>query len=100
MAVRDMRIDHSALADAVLLFAAGIQRSKRPEDRVLAERYLSELAPLLASAVLGKSILGQLDGIERLFSNTWLVDRGPFEPALRKWWEFREAYETQALSPM
>ena len=95
-----MRIDHSALADTILLITQGIENSKRPEDRVLAARYLSELAPILASAVLGQSILDRLDGIERLFGTTWLIDIAPFEAAFAKWRAFREVYEGQALAPM
>lgn len=91
---------HRALAEAVVLFARGIATSNRPEDRVLGERYLSRLAPLLADAVLGRDILRELDGIERLFGNTWLVDESPFLPALVKWRQFRDEYEQFALGPM
>jgi len=67
----------------------GIRESKRPEDRKLANDYLAALAPLLASAVLGKDILRQLPIVERLLGHTWLIDDAPFCEALSRWRLFR-----------
>ncbi|MBN8279152.1 MAG: hypothetical protein J0M16_00905 [Gammaproteobacteria bacterium] len=85
-----------ALAEAVDLFQAGLSQCRRPEDRILVERFLAELAPLLAALVLGRSIPGRIGSIERLIGNSWLVDEAPFELALAKWREFRTQYEQSA----
>ena len=95
-----MYLIHEGLADAILLLSQGMTGSSRPEDQQLAGRYLSALAPLLASAVTGKDILRDLDGFERMLGQTWLIDPIPFEPALAKWREFRDAYESHALGAM
>ena len=78
----------------------GIRESNRPEDRKLANDYLTALAPLLASAVLGKDILRQLPIVERLLGHTWFIDDTPFREALSKWKLFRQEYETSVLSSM
>ena len=91
---------HRALAETVALFQAGLRSCNRAEDRSVVAKYLSELAPVLAAAVLGESVLGRLDAIERLFGHTWLVDETPFAPALEKWREFRAEYERWALGAM
>ena len=91
---------YRALAEVVDQFEQGIRQSHRPEDRKLASDYLAALAPLLASAVLGKDILRELPAVERLFGHTWLIDDGPFRAALSKWRQFREEYETFALGGM
>ena len=66
----------------------------------MVQSYLAALAPLLARAVRGRDILSELREVERLFGNTWLMDSEPFEPALSKWREFREAYEQFAIRGM
>jgi hypothetical protein len=91
---------HRTLAEVVEGIERGIRDSKRPEDRVLAKEYLAALAPLLASAVLGKDILHELPIIERLLGQTWLIDDSPFREALSKWRLFRKEYERFALSGM
>ena len=91
---------YRALAEVVDQIEQGIRQSHRPEDRKLATDYLAALAPLLASAVLGKDILRELPAVERLFGHMWLIDDGPFRGALAKWREFREEYETFALGGM
>ena len=78
----------------------GLPGRNRPEDQQLAGRYLSALAPLLAAAVNGRDILRDLDGFERTLGQTPLIDPMPFEPALAKWREFRDGYESQALGGM
>ena len=91
---------YRTLAEVVEGIEQGIHGSSRPEDRKLASDYLAALAPLLASAVLGKDILRELPAVERLLGQTWLIDDGPFREALSKWRLFREEYEKFALSGM
>lgn len=91
---------HRGLAETIRLFTEGIRRSNRPEDRKLATDYLAALAPLLAKATLGESILADFGAIERLFGHTWLVDLAPFEKAFEEWRAFKSEYEKWALSGM
>jgi hypothetical protein len=83
-----MPISTQRLAETVALFSQGIRESNRPEDRVLAEKYLAALAPLLAAAVLDDDISDHIDEIEQLFGNTWLLDDTPFQQAFQRWREF------------
>lgn len=89
---------HRTLAEAVALFEVGLRNCSRAEDRSLVSSYLSTLAPILAAAVLGENVLARLEGVERIFGNTWLIDEVPFLPALQKWRQFRSEYEQWALS--
>ena len=91
---------HRTLAEVVEGIERGIRDSKRPEDRTLAKEYLAVLAPVLASAVLGKDILHELPKVDRFLGQTWLTDDGPFREALSKWRLFRKEYERFALSCM
>lgn len=91
---------HRTLAEVIDGIALGARESTRPEDRKLVADYLATLAPLLASAVLGKDILRDLPAVERMFGQTWLLDDAPFAHALGRWRVFREEYETWALSAM
>lgn len=62
---------YRTLAEIVEGIEPGIRESKnRPEDQKLANDYLAALAPLLASAVLGRDILRQLPVVERLLGQT------------------------------
>ena len=80
------------LAETIESFSRAAGESSRPEDRRLAADYLAALAPVLARAVLGQSILDDLAKIERLFGNTWLIDQAPFEDAFARWRSFKEEY--------
>jgi hypothetical protein len=91
-----MPVPNQRLAEAIALFAKGIGESNRPEDRILAERYLAALAPLLAAAVLGEDISDHVREIERLFGNTWLVDDTPFQLAFQRWREFRAVARSES----
>ena len=62
--------------------------------------YLAALAPLLARATLGESILADLGAIERLFGHTWLIDPAPFEEALAAWRTFKAEYEKRSVAGM
>jgi hypothetical protein len=95
-----MRVMHRSLAETILLLVDGIRASNRPEDRKLGHDYLAALAPLLASATLGTDILRELPDIERLLGHTWLIDEGPFRPAMERWRQFRREYEESVLSGM
>ncbi|MGH7388722.1 MAG: hypothetical protein ACREM3_04605 [Candidatus Rokuibacteriota bacterium] len=88
------------MAETIESFSRGIERSKRPEDRKLAADYLAALAPLLARATLGESILRDLGAIERLFGHTWIIESAPFEEAFEKWRAFKAEYEQWAVSGM
>jgi hypothetical protein len=91
---------HRALAETIESFSRGIERSRRPEDRKLAADYLAALAPLLARATLGETILKDLQAIDRLFGHTWIIDPAPFEDAFEKWRTFKSEYERWAVSGM
>jgi len=91
---------HRALAETIDSFAQGIEKSRRSEDRTLIRKYLSELAPLLARATLGHSILQEIEMIERLFGHTWVIEPQPFEEAFRRWRTFRSDYRTWALASL
>lgn len=91
---------HRALAETVEAFAEGAKRSTSPEDRKLAGEYLATLAPVLAAAVLGRDILGELPRIERMFGHTQLHDDAPFRDAFATWQSFRSEYEKFALAGM
>ena len=94
------RVVHRALAEAIELFETGLANCHRSEDRNLIERYLAELGPMLAAAVLGQDILSRLPQAERLFGHTWLIDQEPFEAAFAKWRQFRTEYEEFAVRGM
>lgn len=91
---------HRSLALAIESFETGLAASRRPEDRVLVERYLAALAKLLAQATLGNDVLRRLDDFERLLGHTHLVDPGPFAEALAHWKAFRDEYENFVLGSM
>lgn len=91
---------HRALAETIEAFSCGIKRSNCPEDRKLTADYLAALAPLLARATLGESILNDLGTIDRLFGQTWIVDSAPFEDAFEKWRTFKSEYEQWVMSEM
>ena len=84
-----MSNDDTLLAEVVLGLVQGQHQSRRPEDRVLVDRYLAALAPMLSKMVLGQDIGADVDALDRLFGHTWLVEQEPFDAALRKWWAFR-----------
>lgn len=88
-----MREPLTTLAEAVVLLSRGAETTNRTEDRILVARYLSHLAPVLAQAVLGRDIRQEIEGVERLFGHTWLIDQSPFLSAFEKWREFRDEYE-------
>ncbi len=73
------------LAEIIRDFVAGEARSHRPEDRVLVQKYLAALGPILAAAVVGKPVSNELADFDRLLGHSWLVDIEPFQAALAKW---------------
>ena len=91
---------HRTLAEAIEAFSRGIERSQRPEDRKLATEYLAALAPLLARATIGETILVEVRQVERLFGHTWIADGAPFEEAFSKWRSFKSEYERWVVSGM
>ena len=91
---------HRALAETIECITQGIDRSNRPEDRALAEKYLAALAPLLARATLGNDILRELSTMDRLFGQTWIIDVEPFKEAFAKWAAFKSEYTAWAMSGM
>lgn len=73
------------LAKCILAFEEGLGECHRPEDRLLVERYLSEFATLLASAVQGKDVSERITRLERRFGLSWIVDIAPFRNAFDLW---------------
>jgi len=88
------------LAETINAFSKGLEKCNRPEDRKLINDYLANLAPLLASAVVGDDILRELPKIDRLFGHTWIKDIRPFESAFDHWQDFKEEYSEAVLSGM
>ena len=84
------------LAQVIREFAAGAARTNRPEDRVLAQKYLAALGPILAAAVAGKPVSEELVDFDRLLGQTWLVDIEPFNAALSRWERLRRGPELLA----
>ena len=91
---------HRSLAQAISLFEFGLAECNRAEDRQIIERYLAELAPILADAVLGNDVLSRIARAERLFGNSPPIDRKALEPAFAKWREFKDEYEEFAVRGM
>lgn len=75
------------LAQCILAFEKGISTSTRPEDRTLASTYLSALALLLAKAIEQQPLSAEIENLERLFGQTWIVDVDPFRDAFDLWEE-------------
>jgi hypothetical protein len=91
---------HDTLAKCILAFDAGLAECHRSEDRALVSTYLASLAPVLAKCTVGSDVLGDLQSIERLFGNSWVIDEKPFLSALNYWREFKTSYERFSLSAM
>ena len=91
---------HRTLAETIECFSRGLTRSTRPEDRKLATDYLAAMAPLLARATLGESILTDLAAIDRLFGQSWMIDAEPFGEAFEKWRVFKSEYTQWVVSGM
>ncbi len=73
------------LAEVIQGFVAGEARTNRPEDRVLVQKYLAALGPILAAAVAGAPVEEQLADFDRLLGQSWLVDVEPFQAPLAQW---------------
>lgn len=84
-----MKIDKD-IAQCIMHLSDGIANSSRPEDRKTASGYLSNLAPLLAQSVLGRDIIPDLESVERLLGQTWIIDSESFEQFFESW---RRIYE-------
>lgn len=91
---------HDTLAKCILAFDAGLTECHRSEDRALVSTYLAALAPVLAKCSVGSDVLGDLQSIERLFGNSWVIDERPFLTALNYWREFKNSYERLSLGAM
>lgn len=91
---------HDTLAKCIIAFKAGLSECHRPEDRSLISTYLAALAPVLAKATVGKNVLEELQQIERLFGNSWLIDVQPFQTAFDYWRKFKNEYERFSLGGM
>lgn len=88
------------LAKVILCIKQGIEKSTYPEDRSLAERYLSLLAPILAKATIGEDVLKDLESFDRFHGNVWLRDIEPFGGFYTHWQQFRDEYEKLSFSGM
>jgi hypothetical protein len=91
---------YRALAESIHLFEVGLTACHRPEDRVLVDKYMAALAPMLADAVRGETVLHRLKPMDRLLGQTWLHDQAPFEPAIEQWRVFRGEYKSLVLRSM
>jgi hypothetical protein len=89
-----------ALANCILKIEHGVRTSKRPEDRVLGEKFLATLAPILAAAELRSNELKDLDAFERLVGNSFLIEPAPFGTYYDDWKSFREQCERLVVSGM
>ena len=91
---------HDTLAQSIIAFHDGLAKCHRAEDRALVSSYLAALAPILAKATVGSDILNDLQDIERLFGNSWVIDELPFQTAFNYWRQFKDAYERLSLGAM
>ncbi len=91
-------MSYRALAETIEIFESS--DCSRAEDRAVIERYLAALAPALAHAVLGQTIIAEIQEIDRIFGHTWLKDAVPFNEAFAKWREFRDEYLPFAVRGM
>jgi len=51
----------------------------------LASQYLAALAPLLAKIVAKEEVSSDVEDMDRLFGQTWIVDMAPFKEAFELW---------------
>jgi hypothetical protein len=91
---------HDTLAKCIIAFKSGLSDCHRPEDRSFISTYLAALAPVLAKATIGKNVLEELQQIERLFGNSWVIDVQPFHTAFDYWRKFKNEYERFSLAGM
>lgn len=89
-----------ALANCILKIEHGVRSTTRPEDRLLGERFLATLAPILAAAELRSNELRDLDAFERLVGHTFLIDPSPFGTFYDDWKVFRAECECLVVSGM
>jgi len=88
------------LANCILKIEHGVKSTNRPEDRVLGEKFLAALAPILAAAELRSNELRDLDTFERLVGHSFLIDPGPFGTFYKDWKVFRAECERLVVSGM
>lgn len=90
----------NALANCILKIEHGVKASTRPEDRVLGDKFLATLAPILAAAELGINELKDLNAFERLVGNSFLIAPEPFGTFYEDWTNFRDQCERLIVSGM
>jgi catechol 2,3-dioxygenase-like lactoylglutathione lyase family enzyme len=88
-----MERELSAVIDAM---GEGLTTVTREEDRAVAKRYLAALASALASAMRSEDVAPHVEGLERLFGQTVLLDRAPFLKAFAHWDEVKRLVGTPA----
>jgi len=89
-----------ALANCILKIEHGVRHSNRPEDRLLGEKLLAYLAPVLASAELSQVDFDQLKGFERLIGHSFLIDPKPFGTFYDDWKAYKEQCERMLCGGM
>jgi hypothetical protein len=89
-----------AIANCILKINCGVKSTNQPKDRVLGEKFLIVLAPILASAELRRNELGDLDTFERLVEHSFLIDPGPFATFYEDWKVFKDQCERLAVAGM
>ena len=81
------------LAKTIILINEGIKNSNYPEDRILAEKYLAILAPILAKVVIRENAIDDFESFERFHGNSWLRNDKPFGNFYSHWSNFRSNYK-------
>jgi len=90
----------NSLANCILKIDKGVRTSSHPEDRVLGEKWLAYLSPVLASSLLSKADLEGIKGFERLIGHSFLVDPEPFGTFYDDWKNYKEQSERQLVAGM
>jgi hypothetical protein len=90
----------NALANCILKIEHGVKNTNRPEDRVIGEKFMATLAPILAAAVIRSNELEDLNTFERLVGHSFLIDPGPFGTFYEDWKDFKDQCERLVVSGM
>lgn len=89
-----------SLANCILKIEHGIKSTNRPEDRILGEKFLASLAPILAAAELRLNEIIDLDTFEQMLGHSFLIDAVSFGTFYEDWKVFRTEYERLMVSGM
>ena len=90
----------NSLANCILKIDRGVRASRRPEDRVLGEKWLAYLSPVLANSLMSRIDFESIQGFERLVGHSFLIDPDPFGSFYDDWKNYREQCERQLVAGM